>query len=491
MKKSAHIATFLLLVALLFLTGISRKTGYAEKHETPPVATKASAVEPEIPAPGAPIEPQKQHIRETPKQAAPETILATQWLDPEGKPDRRRITVARTEFKYPLIRRMEAVSGNGDDAVVKRLSASVADHVIVKLVPGTGEKALTERLSSAGMKLRDMRENGLALVEVESPLSPDAQSAAIERLDAIRDVIEFAEPDYLIFPCRVPNDSDYETRMWPLNNSGATADSKPGADIRAQRGWEIQNVSPGIIVAVTDTGVRYTHEDLAANIWSHPTTGIHGLDSYDNDNDPMDTDGHGTHVAGTLGARGDNAKGITGVTWNVKLMPLRFIGPGGGTTSDAIRVIDYARENGARIINASWGNNDKSAALEQAIMNCAEAGIIIVAAAGNEGRNTDEIPHYPSAYPHPNIVSVASTTSRDQLSPFSNYGYSTVDIAAPGSAVWSCDAASDSSYKYLSGTSMAAPHVSGALALAAARYPTDSMADLIGYHWGQESHFNI
>lgn len=477
-KKAIYIASFLVLFALFILTGIFRKSGHTAWSGNPSSDEDTPVVRLEISTPNPPSE--TENIIETPAAATVETVLATQWLDPENKmAERRRITVAKTAFKYPLIRRAESVSGIGDKRVVKQLSASVADHVIVKLSPGIDEKVLAEKLVSTGLKLREMRENGLALIEVEAPFSADAQSEAITRLERLEGVIEFAEPDYLIFPCGTPNDKDFQTRMWPMHNTGATADSLPGADIKAPEAWEIQNSAPGIIVAVTDTGVRYTHEDLAANIWAHPTTGIHGLDSYDNDNDPMDTDGHGTHVAGILGARGNNGKGITGVAWNVKIMPLRFIGETGGTTSDAIRVIDYARENGARIINASWGSNDKSTALEQAIMLCEEAGIIIVAAAGNDGRDTDTSPHYPSSLPCPNIVSVASTTSRDQLSAFSNYGYRSVDIAAPGSAVWSCAADSDSAYKYLSGTSMAAPHVAGALALGLVRYPTDSMADLI------------
>ena len=477
MKKTICAALCLILLALLVFVGIYR----GSEVKAPIAQAEQSTTIPVTPS----FNPQVEAVSETIERTINETgqsqesILMTQWVDPEGKAGRRRITVVDTAFKYPLVKRLESVLGSGDDVVTKRISASVADHVLVKLRAGVEEEELTESLSAAGLKLRQMRGNGYALVEVTSPLSPDSQGVVIERLTAMRSVIEFAEPDYLVFPCLTPNDSDFAARLWSLNNNGVTADSRPGADIDAPEAWEILSASPNIIVAVTDTGVRYTHEDLASNLWSHPSTGLHGIDAYDDDDDPMDSDGHGTHVAGIVGASGNNGKGITGVTWDVKLMPLRFIGEGGGATSDAIRVIDYARENGARIINVSWGSNDRSNALEQTIAECEQAGVIIVAAAGNEGRDTDLLPHYPSSFPHPNIVSVASSNSQDILSAFSNYGYSTVDLVAPGSAVWSCGIESDSAYRYLSGTSMAAPHVSGALALAATRYPEDSMDDLI------------
>jgi subtilisin family serine protease len=139
---------------------------------------------------------------------------------------------------------------------------------------------------------------------------------------------------------------------------------------------------------VTDTGIQYNHDDLAENMWTHPADGSHGFDADENDNDPMDTGGHGTHCAGTIGARVGNGKGLTGVAWNVKLMAVRFLGPNGGTTSDAIRSVNYSRLNGADIISASWGGGCYTQGLYDAIKACGDAGIPFVAAAGNSPRRT-------------------------------------------------------------------------------------------------------
>ena len=443
------------------------------------VSTEQSAVA--VDAPEATDEP---NVPTKPDETTGEdSIVAEHWVDAEGKAGRRRVLVVKSAFKYPYVRRLESLRKVGAEVVVDRLSASVADHVIVKLLPDVDAAHVEKALSASGLQLRQMRGNGYALVEVVEPLALDGQKATIARLASMTEIVAYAEPDYIIYPSLEPNDSDYASRMWPLNNTGVTGNSRLGADISAEEGWDIQNSSPNVIVAVADTGMRYTHEDLASNLWVHPSSGIHGIDVYDDDNDPMDVDGHGTHVAGIIGAEGNNGRGITGVSWDVQLMPLRFIGPEGGATSDAIRVIDYARENGARIINLSWGTSDESSALEDAITRCLDANVIIVAAAGNESRNTDDVPYYPSSFPLPNIVSVASTDSNDSLSNFSNFGFSTVDLAAPGAAVWSCGIESDSAYRYMSGTSMAAPHVSGALALAIARFPNDSIDELIQRVW--------
>jgi hypothetical protein len=206
---------------------------------------------------------------------------------------------------------------------------------------------------------------------------------------------------------------------------------------------------------------------------------VFGLNAYHNNGDPLDTQGHGTHCAGTIGARGDNGVGITGVAWEVRLLAGKFLGPAGGTTSDAIKTIDYARQNGAHIINASWGGRGNSIALRNAIAACANANIPFVAAAGNSGTNNDSLPFFPASYDLPNIVSVAATNGIDWLTDFSCHGANSVDLGAPGWQIWSTYVGSSESYRYLHGTSMAAPHVSGALALARAQFPAAAVDELI------------
>lgn len=287
-------------------------------------------------------------------------------------------------------------------------------------------------------------------------------------------------------------------------------------DIGALSAWKMHQGSPDMIVAVIDTGVDYTHEDLLPNLWRNskeiPNNNIDddkngfvddviGWDFVSNDNKPFDlaveplkllagggNPGHGTHCAGNVAARGNNAKGISGVAPNVKIMSLRFISDEGfGTTADAIKAIRYAVDNGAQITSNSWGSegedpNDKEGnlALREAVQYAQDNNSLFVAAAGN-GHNgkgydndTDARPGYPSSYPHDIILSVAAINSRNTLGGFSNWGLKTVDIAAPGVAVFSTTVGGLYSDKVIDlpaievtwdGTSMATPHVAGAAAL--------------------------
>jgi subtilisin family serine protease len=248
-------------------------------------------------------------------------------------------------------------------------------------------------------------------------------------------------------------------------------------------------------VAVIDSGVRYTHEDLAANMWHNPgeasngidddgdgyVDDIYGINTIQHNGNPFDDYGHGTHVAGLIGAKGFNGVGVVGVCWSVQIMACKFIDSlGNGSISDAITCIDYARSKGARIINFSWGDTTfTSQALYDAIASARNAGIIFTAACGNNGANNDVTPYYPASYDLDNILSVAATTRRDELASYSSYGQSTVDLGAPGDTVFSCWYSANNSYRYLSGTSMAAPIVAGACALLWAYYPQESYSDII------------
>lgn len=284
-------------------------------------------------------------------------------------------------------------------------------------------------------------------------------------------LVEFAEPDYSgqLF-ATTPNDPKFlDGTLWGL------------ATNRAPQAWDILTSASNIVVAVLDTGVRYTHEDLAANMWTNPNDGGHGWNAINGNNDPSDFGTHGTMVAGVLGAVGNNGKGVVGVAWRLQIMAgACFNGSGIGNVSDVITCLDYARTNGAKIINASWGFTN-SLALSNAMVSLRDAGIIVVAACGNSATNIDLAPTYPAGYALDNIVSVASTSRADALSGFSNFGLTNVDLAAPGEQIYSTFPASDSFYfnDVSGGTSYSAPYVAGACALLMAQYPADNYREII------------
>jgi hypothetical protein len=303
-------------------------------------------------------------------------------------------------------------------------------------------------------------------------------------------LVEFAEPDYLVYAdATTPNDPYYTNGLlWGLNNYGQNGGTS-GADIDAPDAWDVRTSASNIVVAVLDSGIRATHEDLAANMWVNPNDGGHGYNAFTGTNDPSD-DGtsHGTMVAGVLGAVGNNAKGVTGVAWQVRMMACKCLNNGTGSDSTVTACIDYAIANGARIINASFDTPTSSLVLSNAIVAARDAGILWVASAGNgnPGFDIDITPTYPSCYGIDNVVSVAYTTRTDGLGSLSNYGATNVDIGAPGDQVYTTFAATDSYYYppsglgiNIAGTSFAAPCVSGACALLMVQYPADTYQDTI------------
>jgi subtilisin family serine protease len=324
--------------------------------------------------------------------------------------------------------------------------------------------------------------------------------ALLARLAARSDVA-LVEPNYIVRTTAQPNDAHFG-ELWGLQNSGQSVNGTPGvpgADIHATAAWDLSVGSTDTVVAVIDTGIDYTHPDLSGNVWSAPTAftvtvagvtvtcpaGSHGFNAIAMTCDPMDDHNHGTHVAGTIGASGNNGIGVTGVNWTTRLMGVKFLdADGAGTVADAIKALEFAvavkeffsASGGAnvRVLSNSWGGDAFSQALQDQVAITAAHDMLFVAAAGNNGLNNDLFPTFPGSFDLPNIVAVAATTNTDERAWFSNYGAASVDLGAPGADILSTTIGN--TYAFSSGTSMATPHVSGAAALVLSRCALDTTA---------------
>ena len=342
-------------------------------------------------------------------------------------------------------------------------------------------------LNSAGV--RHLRSRGLRT----SALLAHFQGAAN---------VEYAEPNYIVHAIQAPPNDPQFGQLWGLQNLGQVVNGSAGlsgADIDAVPAWGVSTGSAANVVGVLDTGIDYTHPDLAGNVWSAPTNftvtiggvprdclaGTHGFNALNNTCIPMDDNNHGSHVAGTIGAVGHNSIGISGVSQTASVMGLKFLNASGsGSTTGAINLIEFAIQAkgifgasaNVRILSNSWGGGGFSQALLDQINTANTHGMLFVAAAGNSNSNNDLSPHYPASYAAASIISVAATTSTDGRASFSNYGATTVDLGAPGVNILST--IRGGTYVYFNGTSMATPHVSGAAALMLAACPTLNTADL-------------
>ncbi|WP_455683860.1 S8 family peptidase [Thomasclavelia sp.] len=286
--------------------------------------------------------------------------------------------------------------------------------------------------------------------------NPATVVEAVKKL-SVSPYIIYAEPDYLEEMHLVSNDPLYKY-LWGVQK------------INTPLAWNYTTGSSEVVVGVIDTGIDYNHQDIRENMWISPNEKLfYGWNFADNNDNSIDTDGHGSHVAGTIGAVGNNGIGITGVCWNVRVASLKF----GLDIASAIAAINFANSFNIQILNASWGGRAYSYSLKYAIDHY---NGLFIASAGNNGTDNDIEPIYPASYDSDNIISVAATDPYDTLARFSNYGIESVDIAAPGTDILSLDL--DGEYSLLNGTSMAAPHVAGAAALLKAYLPSISTSSL-------------
>lgn len=352
-----------------------------------------------------------------------------------------------------------------------------ADQVLVGPAPGIKPSRLEEfHVEQRSRVLRTLPfADGLEVISVPVGETAAGLVSKYQRSGLVR----FAEPDYIRhLDLTTPNDPQFlDGTLWALNNYGQNG-GRLHADIEAPLAWDVLTSASNIIVAVLDTGIRYTHQDLAANMWVNPADGGHGTNSFAGTADPNDDEGHGTLLAGVIGAVGNNGLGVVGVAWKVQLMACKcFSSTGASSDSAIVAAIDYARLNGANIINASFDSTNFGIALSNAVGRARSGGILFVASCGNNAVDVETTPHYPACFDIDNVVSVAYTTRSDSLGQYSNFGGSKVALAAPGAGIYSSFFASDNSYlgsPALEGTSYAAAYVSGALALVLAKYPGES-----------------
>ncbi|GAA4356484.1 S8 family serine peptidase [Kangiella marina] len=390
-----------------------------------------------------------------------------------------------------LITGLSVDANAADNAKGKKLPEYDPSSIIVKFKSNVGKDNRKQLSKSFGASFKDKNNDGVddryrhiakgRLAQLKLPKGADPKTY-VEQLKHNADV-EYAELNYILKPLATPNDTRYG-ELWGMHKT------------KADLAWDMGVGDKSIVVGVIDTGIDYTHPDLAGNMWVNPNEipgnnldddgngyidDVHGISAINDNGDPMDTGEHGTHVAGTVGATGNNGEGVVGVNWQTDMVGCSFLGQNGGTLADGVECINYMvdlknRGTNVRVLNNSWGGGGFSQTMKDAITAANNADMIFVAAAGNSARDNDITDNFPSNYDVPNVLAIASTTINDDMSSFSQWGATTVDMGAPGSSILST--LPGNRYGIFSGTSMATPHVAGAAALILAANPSLTTAQV-------------
>jgi len=389
-------------------------------------------------------------------------------------------------FTISPVFRIDSFAALGVDKTVAKKGYK-AGEILVKFKPGARSERRADLHRRLGAQVeKTFTKVGVQQVKIKKGMAVEEAIAKYKADPAV----EYAEPNYEVTAEVFPFDPKF-AETWAFYNAG-----NPAYDINGPEAWDIHTGDRSVVVAVIDTGVDYNHPDLSANMWVNEAEyqgrsgvdddgngyidDLHGIDTHNRDSDPLDDHSHGTHVAGTIGAVGNNGIGVAGVNWQVQIMACKFMSASGsGWITDAMACVEYVKEmkdRGHNIVatNNSWGGGGYSQAMADTI--AAQSDILFMAAAGNDGTDNDIYPHYPSNYPQANVISVAATDRNDNLAYFSNYGDRTVHIGAPGSNILST--VPGNRYGYMSGTSMATPHVAGLAGLIKAVAPTMTAADI-------------
>jgi subtilisin family serine protease len=323
-------------------------------------------------------------------------------------------------------------------------------EILVSFREGVSEKEKETIIATHGGQKKKQLRGDSGFEKLELAAGHDAKTTVLQLL--LNPQVQFAEPNFLIAKEDVnPNDPQFQDQ-WALQNSGQER-GQFGSDIRARSAWDKTKGAPSTVIAVIDSGIDFTHPDLANNQWTNPLPSaegdVHGWDFVADNGEIKDEQGHGTAVAGIIAAEGNNALGITGVMWRAGLMSLRVLdNTGTGDVAKAVEAIDYAVAHGVHVINLSWGTTGESVALKEAIERALKRNVVVVCSAGNSGQDLDTSPYYPASFGLKDLIAVSASDNRDQLASWSNWGARKVTVAAPGTNIlttqrgggyWECE----------------------------------------------------